>query len=107
MTPIATIVTRQVPPSSPTLSITLTSNDPMSELVSSLSGDLDDYRLVSSAPGEITIAANYSYKERFQRTKAELSEVAERVKKLEEERDILEHAQVYSEILTGKSSRSL
>jgi hypothetical protein len=77
-------------------------NDPISELASSLSGSLADYRLVSSAPGEVVITAVDSYKERFRRTKTELSKVVEKLNEMEKDREALRRAQVYSTILTGK-----
>ena len=43
-----------------------------------------------------------SYKERFRKTKVELEEVVEEKQRLEEDRDTLRRAQVYTEILAGK-----
>lgn len=82
-----------------TLTITLTSTDATAELVSSLSGNLADYRIKASAPGEITLTAIDSYKERFGKTKAELKEVVEEQRKLEEARETLRRAHVYTKIL--------
>lgn len=65
------------------MSLTLTSTDPTSELASSLSGGLADYRLMSSVLGEVVITAVDSYKERFRRTKTELSKVVEKRNKME------------------------
>jgi hypothetical protein len=84
------------------MSFTLTSTDSTSEFASSLSGSLADYRLVSSAPGVLTITAVHSYKERFRRTKAELNEVVEKNNKMEREQVALRRAQVYSTIMSGK-----
>ena len=85
-----------------TLTITLASTDATAELVSSLSGNLADYRIKASAPGEITLTAIDSYKERFRKTKAELKEVVEEQRKLEEARETLRCAHVYTKILAGK-----
>lgn len=82
------------------MTITLTSTgDATAELVSSLSGNLADYRIETSAPGEITLTAIDSYKERFKKTKAELKEVVEEQRKLEEARETLRRAHVYTKIL--------
>jgi len=75
--------------------------DPTSELASSLSGSLAYYHLVSSVPGEVVITAVDSYKDRFRRSKAELSEVVKKNNKMEEDREALRRAQVYSTILSG------
>jgi hypothetical protein len=84
------------------MTITLTSTDPIAELVSSLSGNLTEYRFEASAPGKIVLTAIDSYKERFRKTKAELEEVVEEKRRLEEDRDTLRRAQVYTKILSGK-----
>ena len=84
------------------MTITLTSTDTIAELASSLSGNLNDYRVGTSAPGEITVTAIDSYKERLRKTKAELKEVVEEQRKLEEAREILRRAHVYTKILEGK-----
>ena|SRR5882762_1245222 len=98
----STVVTRTAPPCSPIMTITLTSTDATAELVSSLSGNLADYRIKASVPGEITLIAIDSYKERFRKTKAELKEVVEEQRKLEEARETLRRAHVYTKILAGK-----
>jgi hypothetical protein len=97
-----TVVTRTAPPSSPIMTITLTSTDPKAELVSSLSGNLADYQFEASAPGKIVLTAIDSYKERFGKTKAELKEVVEEKRKLEEDRETLRRDLVYTKILAGK-----
>jgi hypothetical protein len=43
-----------------------------------------------------------SYKERFRRTKAELEVVVGEKRKLEEDRETLQRAHVYTKILVGK-----
>ena len=43
-----------------------------------------------------------SYKERFRKTKVELEEVVEEKQRLEEDRDTLRRAQVYTKILASK-----
>ena len=70
--------------------------------MSSLSGNLADYQFVASAPGEIILTAIDSYKERFRKTKKELKEVVEEQRKLEQDRETLWRAQVYTKILAGK-----
>ena len=72
-----------------------TSADTMAELVSYLSGNLADYRLASSASGEIVVTAINSYNERRQ-TNAELKEVVKEQRKLE--KDSLRRAHVYTKI---------
>lgn len=84
------------------MSITLTSTDATAELVSSLSGNLADYRIKASAPGEITLITTNSHKERFRKTKAELKDTVEELRKLEEARETVRRAHVYTEILAGK-----
>jgi len=89
-----TVVTRTAPPCSPVMTITLTSTDPTAELISSLSGNLTEYCLKASAPGEIALTATNSYKERFRKTKEELEEVVEEKRRLEEDRETLRRAQL-------------
>jgi hypothetical protein len=84
------------------MSITLTSTNATAELASSLSGNLADYQIKASAPGEITLVAIDSYKERFRKTKTELREIVEEQRKLEEARETLRRAHVYTKILAGK-----
>jgi hypothetical protein len=84
------------------MTITLTSTNPKAELASSLSGNLADYWLEASAPGKIILTAINSYKKRFRKTKAELKEVVEEERKLEENRETLQHAQAYTKISAGK-----
>jgi len=81
------------------MSITLTSTNATAELASSLSGNLADYQIKASAPGEITLVAIDSYKERFRKTKTELREIVEEQRKLEEARETLRRAHVYTKIL--------
>ena len=103
---IQTIITRQAVPDSPLLSLTLTSANPISELEASLSGNLADYTCVGSAPGQLSVVAKYSYKERLRRVQTEFREQLkswqEKVETLERKQEILERAQVYSTLLTGK-----
>jgi len=89
----------------PSIIITSTT-DPSGELASSLSGDLSDYLLADSTPGNII--APHSYKQCFRSAKMELQIVIEK-EKLEEEQRILVRTQVYKNILNGKPrpSRSL
>lgn len=110
------VVTHYAPPGSPITSVTLTSTNPTSELASPLSGTLAaDYRLVSSAPGDVIITAIDSYKERHRKTKAGLSaEVVEEKKKMEMEKEKVEEklvmllrAHMYPEILSGKPFAAL
>ena len=71
------------------MTITLTSTSTKAELVSSLSGNLADYQIKASVPGEITLTMINSHKKRFRKTKAELKEVVEEQRKLEEDRETL------------------
>ncbi|KAF5375512.1 hypothetical protein D9615_009149 [Tricholomella constricta] len=96
---ISTIVTHSAPPCSPIMTITLTSTDPKAELISSLSGNLADYRFVASAPGQIFITAIDSHRERFRKTKAKLKEVVEEKRMLEEDREALRRSHIYKKIL--------
>ena len=83
------------------MTITLTSTNATAELgESSLSGNLTDYQIKTSRPGEIIITAINSYKDR--KTKAELKEIVEEQRKLEEAREILRRSHVYTKILAGK-----
>jgi hypothetical protein len=100
MNQVSLLVTRRAPQCSPT-KIELTFSDTKSQLISSLSDDLTDYRLESSTPGQISLVALESYKKRFHRAKAELSRVIEEKKELEEERELLRRAHVYLEISSG------
>ena len=84
------------------MTITLTSTNATAELASSLSGNLADYRITASAPSEITLTMIDSYKERSRKTKAELKETVEEQRKLEEARETVRHAHVYTKILEGK-----
>ena len=84
------------------MKITLTSADATAELASSLSGNLADYQIVSSAPGQLVLTMVDSYKERFRKTKAKLKEVVEEQRKLEKDRESLRRAHVYTKILAGK-----
>jgi hypothetical protein len=77
------------------MTITPTSTHPKAELVSSLSGNLADYRLVTSVPGEIVLTTIDSYKEKFRRTKAELEGVVAEQRKLEGDLETLQRAHVY------------
>ena len=96
------VVTRTAPAYSPITSMTFTSTDIMADLISSLSGDLAEYRFVASAPGQIVLAAVDSYKVRFRRTNAELEKVVEENRKLEQDRQTLRRAHLYTKILAGK-----
>ena len=96
------VITRTAPPCSPIMKITLISTNPKAELASSLSGNLADYQFEASSPGEMVLTAINSYKERFRKTKAELAEVVEERRKLEEDRETLRRAHVYTKILGGK-----
>jgi hypothetical protein len=96
------LLRKMAPPCGPIMTITLTSTDPNAELISSLSGNLADYRFEASTPGEIILTAINSHKERFRKTKAELEEVVEKQRKLEEDRETLRRAHVYTKILVGE-----
>jgi hypothetical protein len=96
------IITRTAPLSGPIINITLTSTNPKAELASSLSGNLSDYQLKTSSPGEMVNTAIHSYKERFRKTKAEFEKVVEEHRRLEGERETLWRAHVYTKILGGK-----
>ena len=80
---------------------TLTPTDATAELTSSLSGNLADYRFVSSGPGKLVLTMD-SYEERLRKTKAKLEEVVEEQRKLEKDRESLRRAHVYMRILAGK-----
>ena len=84
------------------MTITFTSTNATAELTSSLSGNLANYRITASVPGEITLTTINSYKERFRKTKAELKETVEEQRKLEEARETVRRAHVYTKILEGK-----
>jgi hypothetical protein len=100
LTPVTSsiVVIRTAPPYSPIVTITLTSTDAKTELVSSLSGNLADYRIVSSVPGQIVLT---SHKGKFKKT-AELEGVVVEKKTLEKDRESLWRAHVYTKILAGK-----
>lgn len=83
------------------MKITLSTN-PKAELISSLSGNLADYQFEISSPGEMALTVIDSYKERSRKTNAELEEVVEERRKLEEDRETLRRAHVYTKILAGK-----
>ena len=93
-----TTITHTAPPCSPT--ITLVGSK--AELVSSLSGDLADYRPVALAPGQFSLLVAESYKTRFRKAKVELKEITEEKKRLEEHRKTLQRGHVYTKILDGK-----
>jgi len=84
-------VTRQAPPSSPLLAISVTSSSNLrSTLASSISGDLEqDYTLMPSGTGKMHPIA---YKTRFHNTQQEM-----------EERRLLLRVQIYKRVLSGNS----
>ena len=83
-------VTRQAPPSSPQLSISVTSNAyDFHSFASSISGDLDDYTLVPSGTDKMRLVAKKGYKTQFHQVQAE--------------RDLLIRSQIYKEMLSGNN----
>ena len=98
------LIIRDAPANSPTIPFTLSTStsDPHGELAALLSGDLSEYSFLQTAPREILLSAQKSYKNRFHNAKAELKIVAAENEKLKHDQQTLLHAQIYQDMLTGK-----